>query len=53
MVIMLVASTADYFKQEERTEIRQFLDEMLTRLELEWMISESVAKLPTARGDAE
>lgn len=45
MVVMLVASKPNYFTDKDREEIRQFLKEMLTRLELEWMISEALTKI--------
>lgn len=47
---MLVASEVDYFKQAERPEIERFLNQILTRLEIEWMIEEAVTKINTLAG---
>jgi hypothetical protein len=39
VVLLLVSSVQNYFP-EEKDQIKQFLDEMLTRIEMEWLVLE-------------
>jgi len=38
VVLMLVCSQADHFHVEDGEEIQQFLDQMLIRIEMEWIV---------------
>lgn len=40
MVLMITSSKADFFKREQSDDICRFLDEMLTRFEMEWILLE-------------
>lgn len=45
VVLMLVSSQADHFQQAQKDDIKQFLEEMLMRVEMEWIMLELTLKL--------
>ena len=45
VVVLLVSRIVDHFRKDDQEEIRQFLDEMMTRIEMEWIVLDSVLKL--------
>jgi hypothetical protein len=49
VVLMLVSSLADHFRREDEGQIRQYLDEMLTRVEMEWIVLELTRDIGPAR----
>jgi hypothetical protein len=49
VVLLLVSSMEDHFKQEDSDEIKQFLDEMLARIELEWIQLQLIKKIESTR----
>jgi len=40
VVLLLVSNREGHFKQQDKEEIKQFLDEMMTRIEMEWIVLE-------------
>lgn len=52
VVVLLVSSVENYFREEAKDEIKQFLDEMLTRIEMEWIILELTEDLELEKGVA-
>ena len=49
VVLLLVSKVTDHFKKEDKEEIKQFLDEMSTRIKMEWIVLESIQKLDRAQ----
>ena len=45
VVLMLVSSQADQFQLGQKEDIKQFLEEMLMRVEMEWIVLELTSKL--------
>jgi len=49
VVLMLVSGHADHFELAQKDEIRQFLGEMLMRVEMEWIMLELSEKIETGK----
>lgn len=47
VVLMLVSNQADHFQTGQKDDIKQFLEEMLMRVEMEWIVLELTSKIDT------
>jgi hypothetical protein len=52
VVVLLVSSVENYFREQDQDEIKQFLDEILTRIEMEWILIELTEDLDLEKGVA-
>jgi hypothetical protein len=48
-VLLLVSSLQNDFHREDEDQFRTFLDEMLTRIEMEWVLLQLTRKLEHAK----
>jgi hypothetical protein len=49
VVLLLVSSLQNHFHREDEDQFRTFLDEMLTRIEMEWILVQLTQKLGEAK----
>jgi hypothetical protein len=52
VVVLLVSSVENYFREQDQDEIKRFLDEILTRIEMEWILIELTEDLELEKGVA-